>query len=152
MLVAQSCPTFSVTPWTVAHQAPLSMGFSGQEYLECVVISFSRGSSQLRDRTRVSRIADCLSHRGSHTQTPSLNLTRTSPGWDCHACFSDKGAEGGKSHARTHTTHTTGIQAHTHTHTHTHTQRLAQSWILGRVGWAGIVGRLPGGGEAPHGP
>jgi len=21
-----------VTPWTVAHQAPLSMGFSGQEY------------------------------------------------------------------------------------------------------------------------
>ena len=22
----------SVTPWTVAHQAPLSMGFSGQEY------------------------------------------------------------------------------------------------------------------------
>ena len=23
----------SVTPWTVAHQAPLSMGFSRQEYL-----------------------------------------------------------------------------------------------------------------------
>ena len=30
-LVAQSCPTL-VTPWTVAHQAPLSMGFSRQEY------------------------------------------------------------------------------------------------------------------------
>ena len=29
--VAQSCPTFA-TPWTVAHQAPLSMGFSRQEY------------------------------------------------------------------------------------------------------------------------
>ena len=27
----KSCPTL-VTPWTVAHQAPLSMGFSGQEY------------------------------------------------------------------------------------------------------------------------
>ena len=26
-LVAQSCPTL-VTPWTVAHQAPLSVGFS----------------------------------------------------------------------------------------------------------------------------
>ena len=30
-LVAKSCPTL-VTPWTVARQAPLSMGFSGQEY------------------------------------------------------------------------------------------------------------------------
>ena len=30
-LVAKSCPTL-VTPWTVACQAPLSMGFSGEEY------------------------------------------------------------------------------------------------------------------------
>ena len=30
-LVAQSCPTLG-TPWTVAHQAPLSMGFPKQEY------------------------------------------------------------------------------------------------------------------------
>ena len=29
--VAQSCPTLA-TPWTVAHQAPLSMGFSRQVY------------------------------------------------------------------------------------------------------------------------
>ena len=29
--VAQSCPTLT-TPWTAAHQAPPSMGFSGQEY------------------------------------------------------------------------------------------------------------------------
>ena len=29
--VAQSCPTLC-NPWTVAHQAPPSMGFSGQEY------------------------------------------------------------------------------------------------------------------------
>ena len=29
--VTQSCPTL-VTPWTVARQAPLSMGFSRQEY------------------------------------------------------------------------------------------------------------------------
>ena len=27
-----SCILFFVTPWTVAHQAPLSMGFSRQEY------------------------------------------------------------------------------------------------------------------------
>ena len=29
--VAQSCPTLC-DPWTIAHQAPLSMGFSRQEY------------------------------------------------------------------------------------------------------------------------
>ena len=91
-----------VTPWTVAYQAPPSMGFSRQEYwsglsfpslsqdkesevgqlcltlcdpmdcglpgssihgilqarlLEWVAISFSRGSSQPRDRTQVSHIA-----------------------------------------------------------------------------------------------
>ena len=80
------------TPWTAAHQAPPSMGFSRQEYwsglllvaqlcptlcnpmdcsppgssvhgacleariLEWVAISFSRGSSQPRDRTQDSRI------------------------------------------------------------------------------------------------
>ena len=30
--VAQSCPTPSAIPWTVAHQASLSMGFPRQEY------------------------------------------------------------------------------------------------------------------------
>ena len=30
-LVTKSCPTLA-TPWTVAHQAPLSMGFPRQEY------------------------------------------------------------------------------------------------------------------------
>ena len=30
-LVAKSCPTLA-TPWSVACQAPLSMGFSRQEY------------------------------------------------------------------------------------------------------------------------
>ena len=29
--IAQSCLTL-VTPWTVVYQAPLSIGFSGQEY------------------------------------------------------------------------------------------------------------------------
>ena len=31
VLIPQSCPTL-VTPWTVARQAPLSLGFSRQEY------------------------------------------------------------------------------------------------------------------------
>ena len=30
--VAESCLTLFVTPWTIAHHAPLSMGFSRQEY------------------------------------------------------------------------------------------------------------------------
>ena len=32
MLCGFSCVQLFVTPWTVAHQAPLSMGFSRQEY------------------------------------------------------------------------------------------------------------------------
>ena len=31
VLSLQSCPTLR-DPWTIAHQAPLSMGFSRQEY------------------------------------------------------------------------------------------------------------------------
>ena len=78
-----------------------------------------QGISQLRDQTRVSHIADYLSHQGSHTQTPSLNLTTTPPGWDCHACFSDKGAEQGKPCAWTHMTHDShNWDSGTHTHTH----------------------------------
>ena len=49
-------------PWTVGHQAPLSMGFSVHgilqtRILECVAMPSSRGSSQPRDWTRVSSIA-----------------------------------------------------------------------------------------------
>ena len=44
------------TPWTAAYQAPPSMGFFQARVLEWVVISFSRGSSQPRDQTQVSRI------------------------------------------------------------------------------------------------
>ena len=36
----------TATPWTVARKAPLSMGFSRQEYWSGVVISYSRGSNQ----------------------------------------------------------------------------------------------------------
>ena len=46
-----------LTPWTVAHQAPLSMGFSRQRMLEWVAMPSCRRSSQPRDWTRVSCIA-----------------------------------------------------------------------------------------------
>ena len=57
VLVAQLCQLF-VTPWTVAHQASLSVGFPWEEYWdgnpEWVAIPFSRRSSQLRNWTWVS--------------------------------------------------------------------------------------------------
>jgi len=47
----------SVIPWTVALEAPPSMGFSRQEYWSGLPFPFSRGVSQPRDRTQVSHIA-----------------------------------------------------------------------------------------------
>ena len=47
-LVTQSCLLF-VIPWTVARQAPLSMGILQAGMLEWVAMPSSRGSSQLRD-------------------------------------------------------------------------------------------------------
>ena len=47
-----------VTPGTVAHQAPLSMGILQARILEWVAMSSSRGSSQPRDWTRVSHTID----------------------------------------------------------------------------------------------
>ena len=51
-LVSQVVSNSFATPWTVAHQAPLSMGFSRQ-----VTISSSRRSSRPRDWT----LASCIS-------------------------------------------------------------------------------------------
>ena len=66
--LVKSYPTHA-PPWTVACQAPLSLGFSRQECWSAVAISFSRGSSELRDQTCIS-YDSCigrriLSHRGS---------------------------------------------------------------------------------------
>ena len=47
-----------VIPWTVAHQAPLSIGLSRQEYWSGLSGPPPRGSSQPRDRTQASHIAD----------------------------------------------------------------------------------------------
>ena len=47
----------SATLWTVARQAPLSMGILQARILEWVATPSSRGSSQPRDQTQVSHIA-----------------------------------------------------------------------------------------------
>ena len=45
-----------VTPWTVAHQAPLSMRFPRQEYWSQLLF-FLQGFSRPRDRTQVSCVS-----------------------------------------------------------------------------------------------
>ena len=50
--------THSATPWTVAHQAPLSKGFSRQEYWSGLPLPPPRESSWPRDQTHISCIAD----------------------------------------------------------------------------------------------
>ena len=47
----------SATLWTVAHQAPLSMGILLARILEWVAMPSSRVLSQPKDRTQVFRIA-----------------------------------------------------------------------------------------------
>ena len=59
MKVAQSYPTLcDPMDYTVR-------GILQARILEWVAFAISRGSSQPRDRTQVSRIADQLSHQGS---------------------------------------------------------------------------------------
>ena len=54
--VSLSVLSNSVTPWTVAHQAPLSRN-SQARILEWVAIPSSRGASQPRDGTQLFCIA-----------------------------------------------------------------------------------------------
>ena len=84
------------TLWAVAHQAPLPMGFSRQEWiLECIAIPSSR-SSRPRDRTRISYIScigrQALDHRcrlGSLGITDVLALGGCWPtaGWVAKSSF-----------------------------------------------------------------
>ena len=52
---AQSCPILC-NPWTVARQAPLSMGSPRQEYSSGLPFPSPEGSSQCRDGTCISRV------------------------------------------------------------------------------------------------
>ena len=56
-MLSHSVVSDFATPWTVAHQALLSMGILRVRILEWVAIPSSRESSQSRDRTQVSHIA-----------------------------------------------------------------------------------------------
>ena len=56
-VLSRSVMSDSVNPWTVAHQAPLSVGILQARILEQVAMPSSRGPSQHRYQTQVSRIA-----------------------------------------------------------------------------------------------
>ena len=56
-VLSHSVVSDSVTPWTVARQAPLSMWILQARILEWVAMSSSKGSSQPRDRTQISHTA-----------------------------------------------------------------------------------------------
>ena len=72
-MCAQVCShvQFFATPWTVAHQAPLSMGFSRQEYQSGLPFPASGDPPQPGDQTHVL----CL----LHWQVDSLLLCHLSP-------------------------------------------------------------------------
>ena len=55
-VLVHSFTSNSATPWTIVHQAPLSMEFSSQEHWN-TAISSSKETFQSRYQTRVSRIA-----------------------------------------------------------------------------------------------
>ena len=74
---AQSCPTFA-TPWTVAHQAPLSMGFCRQEYwsgLPCPPLG-DLPNSEIEPRSPSLQVGSLLSEtrKPKNTRVGSLLL------------------------------------------------------------------------------
>ena len=69
--VSRSVMSDSPTPWTIACQASLSMGFSRQEYWSGLPFSSPGDLPNLSDRTQVFHIVGrfCLSHQGSPSST-----------------------------------------------------------------------------------
>ena len=59
-------------PWTVAHQSPLSMEFSGQEYWMLEWVAFP-GDLPPRDQTWVSCIAGRFLYHLSHQGSPPVD-------------------------------------------------------------------------------
>ena len=57
MLAHFSHVQLSETPWTVAHQAPLSMGSLQAKIPEWVAMPSSRASSQLSNQTHISYVS-----------------------------------------------------------------------------------------------
>jgi len=93
----------SATPWTIALQAPLSTGFSRQEYW--IAISSTRGSSWPRERIRVSYVSctgrQVLYHQ-CHLRSPLFYTTQQFLQWQQLSSllwsFSESGPSGSALH------------------------------------------------------
>ena len=59
-----------MTPWTVGHQAPLSMGFPEQGHWTGLPFPFCRGSSPSRDLTCVSYIGRWILYHWATREAP----------------------------------------------------------------------------------
>ena len=77
-----SCVWLLVTLWTVAHQAPLSKGFTKDLPLEWIAISSSRGSSWPRDRIHISYVS-CIGRWVPTTGSTSFAQSPSSWYWIC---------------------------------------------------------------------
>ena len=84
-MLSHSVVSDSATLWTVARQAPLSMGFSRQGH-EWVAVPSSRGSSQPRDRTCIS-FTSCTGRRVLCQQSPP-GSAQMPPAPPCHTAHS----------------------------------------------------------------
>ena len=79
VLVTQSCPT----PWTVAHQAPLSVEFPKQKYWSGLPFPSPGESSRPRDQTHVSFTGRCILYHWATREAPQS--IRDSHNWE-RAC------------------------------------------------------------------
>ena len=78
--LSHSVVSDSLWPWTIAHQAPLCMGFSRQEYSSGLPFPIPGGSTPSRDRTCVSWQAGSLS-----LMPPGGNLGKNNVALDQHS-------------------------------------------------------------------
>ena len=120
-----SCVRLLVTPWTIARQAPLSMGILQARVLEWVVMP-SRGSSWPRDGTWVSHIGRQILYHLSYLRLETENRWPTLPdlGWPRALQATVYGSQRVGHDWATHT--------HTHTHSLTHSLTHVSSCELGR--------------------
>ena len=65
-----------MTPWTIAHQAPLSFRILQARILEWVAIPFSRGSSQPRDRTCIPCIARRILNHWTTRKSQNFHMSQ----------------------------------------------------------------------------
>ena len=75
-IVTKSCPTL-VSPWTVAHQVPLSMGFSRKEYWSGMPLPSPIERMLLLLLSRFSSVPLCATPQmAAHQAPPSLVFSR----------------------------------------------------------------------------